>query len=100
MKTPRRGLKALRFLRLQSNIKDVAAYEHRTSNAQHQILNEVFYLIYKMTERSDFIIRCSTFDVGRSTFKKRFTLPILSIFILILAGTVEPFRVARAEPVV
>ncbi|MEJ2155474.1 MAG: hypothetical protein P8X96_09070 [Desulfobacteraceae bacterium] len=38
--------------------------EHRTPNVEQGMLP-----IYKMTERSDFILRRSMFDVGCSTFK-------------------------------
>jgi len=96
MKTPRRGLKASQLLQItiQYNVAiKLKDYEHRTSNVQRRILNKVFYQFINW--RSEAI---SSFDVQRSMLdvrcsKKRFTLQFN-----ILAGTVKPFRVARAEP--
>lgn len=89
MKTPRRGLKVSQLLQItiQYNVAiKLKDYEHRTSNVQRRILNKVFcqFINWRSEAISSFDVRCS---------KKRFTLPFN-----ILAGTVKPFRVARAEP--
>ena len=49
-----------------------------TSNIEFWIKHAKFF--NKMAERSEFIIRCSMFNVRCWTFKKCFTLPLTSIF--------------------
>jgi len=63
---------------LWAGLKD----ERRTSNVQRRILNKEFYQFINWRSTSvpqhkltDFIIRCSTFDVRCSTFKRIVTLP-------------------------